>query len=57
MLPQYILKVNEYMVKNNVSFNEGRYLIMKENMNEYIKALQEEIIENPNISNLLYIWM
>ena len=52
MLPQYILKVNEYMVKNNVSFNEGRYLIMKENMNEYIKALQDEIVEKHNISSL-----
>ena len=52
MLPQYILKVNEYMVKNNVSFNEARYLIMTENMDEYIKALKEEIIENHNISNV-----
>ena len=52
MLPQYILKVNEYMVKNNISFNEARYLIMKENMNEYIKALQDEIIEKHNISSL-----
>jgi hypothetical protein len=52
MLPQYILKVNEYMVKNNVSFNEARYLIMKENMNEYIKALQDEIVEKHNISSL-----
>jgi hypothetical protein len=52
MLPQYVLKVNEYMVKNNVSFNEARYLIMKENMNEYIKALQDEIIEKHNISSL-----
>jgi len=52
MLPQYILKVNEYMVKNNVSFNEARYLIMRENMNEYIKALQDEIIEKHNISSL-----
>ena len=52
MLPQYILKVNEYMVKNNVSFNEAKYLIMKENMNEYIKALQDEIIEKHNISSL-----
>jgi hypothetical protein len=52
MLPQYILKVNEYMVKNNVSFNEARYLIMRENMDEYIKALKEEIIENHNISNV-----
>jgi hypothetical protein len=40
------------MVKNNVSFNEARYLIMKENMNEYIKALQDEIIEKHNISSL-----
>ena len=52
MLPQYILKVNEYMVKNKVSFNEARYLIMKENMDEYIKALQDEIIEKHNISSL-----
>ena len=52
MLPQYILKVNEYMVKNNVSFNEARYLIMKEKMDEYIKALKEEIIENHIISSL-----
>ena len=52
MLPQYILKVNDYMVKSNVSFNEARYLIMKENMNEYIKALQDEIIEKHNISSL-----
>ena len=34
------------------SFNEARYLIMKENMDEYIKALQEQIIENHNISSL-----
>ena len=27
-------------------------LIMKENMDEYIKALKEEIIENHNISNV-----
>ena len=52
MSPQYILKVNEYMTKNNVSFNESRYLIMKENMNEYIKALQENIVEQHNISSL-----
>jgi len=52
MLPQYILKINEYMVKNKVSFNEARYLIMKENMNEYIKALQDEIVEKHNISSL-----
>jgi len=52
MLPQYILKVNEYITKNNVSFNEARYLIMKENMNEYIKALQEHIVEQHNISSL-----
>ena len=48
MLPQYVLKINKY----NVSFNEARYLIMKENMNEYIKALQDEIIEKHNISSL-----
>ena len=52
MLPQYVLKINEYMTKYNVSFNEARYLIMRENMDEYIKALQEQIIENHNISSL-----
>ena len=52
MLPQYVLKINEYMIKYNVSYNEARYIIMTENMNEYIKALKEEIIENHNISNL-----
>jgi hypothetical protein len=52
MLPQYVLKINKYMTKYNVSFNEARYLIMKENMDEYIKALKEEIIENHNISNV-----
>ena len=52
MLPQYILKTNDYMNKYKVSFNEARYIIMKENMNENIKALKEEIIENHNISNL-----
>ena len=52
MLPQYILKTNDYMNKYKVSFNEARYIIMKENMDEYIKALKEEIIENHNISNL-----
>ncbi len=40
------------MVKKNVSYNKARYLIMKANMDEYIKALQEEIIENHNISNV-----
>ena len=40
MLPQYVLKINEYMIKYNVSYNKARYLIMKENMDEYIKALQ-----------------
>ena len=52
MLPQYVLKVNEYMTKYNVSYNKAKYLIMKENMNEYIKSLQEEIIEHHNISNV-----
>ena len=52
MLPQYVLKINEYMIKYNVSYNKARYLIRKENMDEYIKALQEEIIENHNISNV-----
>ena len=56
MLPQYVLKINKYMTKYNVSFNEARYLIMKENMDEYIKALKEEIIENHNISSLQYIY-
>ena len=45
MLPQYILKINEYKDKYKCSFDESRYLIMKENMNNYIKAIQEEIIE------------
>ena len=40
------------MTKYNVSFNKARYLIMKENMDENIKALKEEIIENHNISNV-----
>ena len=52
MLPQYVLKINEYMIEYNVSYNKARCLIMKENMNEYIKSLQEEIIENHNISNI-----
>ena len=52
MLPQYVLKINEYMTKYNVSYNKAKYLIMKENMNEYIKSLQEEIIEHHNISNV-----
>ena len=52
MLPQYVLKINEYMTKYNVSYNKARFLIMKENMDEYIKALQEEIIEHHNISNV-----
>jgi hypothetical protein len=52
MLPQYVLKINEYMTKYNVSYNKAKYLIMKENMDEYIKSLQEEIIEHHNISNL-----
>ena len=52
MLPQYVLKINEYMTKYNVSYNKSRYLIMKENMDEYIKSLQEEIIEHHNISNV-----
>ena len=52
MLPQYVLKINEYMIKYNVSYNKARYLIMKENMDEYIKALQEHIIENHNLSSL-----
>ena len=52
MLPQYVLKINEYMIKYNVSYNKAKYLIMKENMDEYIKALQEQIIENHNISSL-----
>ena len=52
MLPQYDLKINEYMTKYNDSFNEARYLIMKENMNEYINALKEETEENYKISNI-----
>ena len=52
MLPQYVLKINEYMIKYNVSYNKAKYLIMKENMDEYIKSLEEEIIEHHNISNL-----
>jgi len=52
MLPQYVLKINEYMTKYNVSYNKAKYLIMKENMDEYIKSLQEEIIEHHNISNV-----
>ena len=28
MLPQYVLKINEYMTKYNVSYNKARYLIM-----------------------------
>jgi len=52
MLPQYVLKINEYMTKYNVSYNKAKYLIMKENMDEYIKALQEHIIENHNLSSL-----
>ena len=35
MLPQYVLKINEYMTKYNVSYNKARYLIMKENLYEY----------------------
>ena len=56
MLPQYVLKINEYMVKYNVSYNKAKYLIMKENMDEYIKALQGKIIEHHNISSVLYIY-
>ena len=52
MLPQYVLKINEYMTKYNVSYNKAKYLNMNENMDEYIKSLQEEIIEHHNISNL-----
>ena len=52
MLPQYVLKINEYMTKYNVSYNKARYLIMKENMDEYIKASQEEMIEHHNISSV-----
>ena len=40
------------MTKYNVSYNKARYLIMKENMDEYIKALKEHIIEDHNISSL-----
>ena len=53
MLPQYVLKINEYMVKYNVSYNKAKYLIMKENMDEYIKALQASGDQAPDGSVVL----
>lgn len=52
MLPEYIIKINEYMTKYDVSFTEARHQIMKHNMKKYVEALQEEIIETHNISSL-----
>jgi hypothetical protein len=50
LLTQYISLVQEYMTKYDISFNEARYLIMKQKMDRYVKALQDDIIENYNLS-------
>ena len=49
---QYILLIEEYMIKYDISSSEARHLIMKHKMDAYIRALQEDIIENFNISRL-----
>ena len=50
LLTQYISLVQEYMTKYDIPFNEARYLIMKQKMDRYVKALQDDIIENYNLS-------
>ena len=52
LLTQYISLVHEYMIEYDISFNEARKLIMKHKMDRYVKALQDDIIENFNISRL-----
>ncbi len=52
LLTQYISLVQEYMIKYDVSFNEARHLIMRHKFDAYVKALQDDIIENYNISIL-----
>jgi hypothetical protein len=49
---QYILLIEEYMIKYDISVDEARKLIMKHKMDRYMKALQDDIIENFNISSL-----
>ena len=49
---QYILLIEEYMIKYDISVDEARKLIMKHKMDRYMKALQDHIIENFNISRL-----
>jgi hypothetical protein len=49
---QYILLIEEYMIKYDISVDEARKLIMKHKMDRYVKALQEHIIENHNLSSL-----
>ena len=49
---QYILSIEEYMIKYDISFDEARKLIMKHKMDRYVKALQDYVIETFNISSL-----